>query len=85
MTEYHNKYCERFLLCSDGFWEYVLEPEMEQDLQAAADPQDWLDRMLVRLNRRIPAHNDNNTAATATNIHITNTFGIGFLNFCLKH
>ena len=55
--------CHAFLLCSDGFWEYVLESEMEQDLQAAADPQDWLDRMLVRLNRRIPAHNDNNTAA----------------------
>lgn len=52
-----------FLLCTDGFWEYVLEPEMEQDLLAARDPEDWLDRMRRRLEQRIPADNDNNTAA----------------------
>lgn len=52
-----------FLLCTDGFWEYVLEPEMEHDLQAAADPADWLERMRKRLARRTPADNDNNTAA----------------------
>ena len=52
-----------FLLCSDGFWEYVLEEEMEVDLQLAASPEDWLERMLQRLTRRrIPDH-DNNTAA----------------------
>lgn len=52
-----------FLLCSDGFWEYVLEPEMEQDLASAAGPEDWLERMRWRLKKRIPADNDNNTAA----------------------
>jgi len=52
-----------FLLCTDGFWEYVLEPEMEIDLQAASDPADWLKRMRERLKARIPADNDNNTAA----------------------
>lgn len=52
-----------FLLCSDGFWEYVLEPEMEQDLAEAAGPEDWLERMRRRLKERIPADNDNNTAA----------------------
>ena len=52
-----------FLLCTDGFWEYVLEPEMEQDLNAARDPEDWLRRMRARLQARIPANNDNNTAA----------------------
>lgn len=52
-----------FLLCSDGFWEYVLEPEMEQDLTTAASPEDWLARMQRRLAARIPADNDNNTAA----------------------
>lgn len=52
-----------FLLCSDGFWEYVLEPEMEQDLASAASPEDWLRRMRTRLKARIPANNDNNTAA----------------------
>lgn len=52
-----------FLLCSDGFWEYVLEPEMEEDLQNAAGPEDWLERMRWRLKKRIPDDNDNNTAA----------------------
>ena len=52
-----------FLLCSDGFWEYVLEPEMEKDLNSAAGPEDWLERMRWRLKKRIPENNDNNTAA----------------------
>ena len=54
-----------FLLCSDGFWEYVLEDEMAADLIAAADPLDWLIRMRSRLAGRVPANNDNNTAAAA--------------------
>lgn len=52
-----------FLLCSDGFWEYVLEPEMEEDLAKAAGPEDWLERMRRRLKKRVPEDNDNNTAA----------------------
>lgn len=52
-----------FLLCTDGFWEYVLEPEMEEDLRAAANPEDWLARMRQRLAQRVPPDNDNNTAA----------------------
>ena len=52
-----------FLLCSDGFWEYVLESEMEEDLQGAASPEDWLERMRERLRGKVPADNDNNTAA----------------------
>ena len=52
-----------FLLCSDGFWEYVYENEMEQALAEAASPQDWLDRMRTLLEGRTPPDNDNNTAA----------------------
>lgn len=52
-----------FLLCSDGFWEYVLEPEMEQALAEASGPEDWLARMRARLQERVPPDNDNNTAA----------------------
>lgn len=52
-----------FLLCSDGFWEYVLEQEMEKDLKEAAGPEDWLERMRRRLKERISTDNDNNTAA----------------------
>lgn len=52
-----------FLLCTDGFWEYVLESEMETDLQRSSGPNDWLERMRSRLKQRIPSNNDNNTAA----------------------
>lgn len=54
-----------FLLCSDGFWEYVLEAEMAADLAASTGPLDWLARMRARLSARVPAGNDNNTAAAA--------------------
>lgn len=52
-----------FLLCTDGFWEYVLESEMEECLRAAQNPQDWLERMREILLSRIPVDNDNNSAA----------------------
>lgn len=52
-----------FLLCTDGFWEYVLEHEMEVDLRMASSPEDWLERMRKRLAFQIPPDNDNNTAA----------------------
>ena len=52
-----------FLLCSDGFWEYVYENEMEKTLQSADGPQAWLDAMRLLLQGRTPADNDNNTAA----------------------
>ena len=52
-----------FLLCSDGFWEYVLEPEMEEDLASSGGPEEWLTRMRERLKKRTPPDNDNNTAA----------------------
>ena len=54
-----------FLLCTDGFWEYVYENEMQRALVASATPQGWLDRMRKILQRRIPSDNDNNTAAAA--------------------
>ncbi len=52
-----------FLLCSDGFWEYVLEQEMVDDLAAAGSPEEWLDKMRARLSARAPEDNDNNSAA----------------------
>ena len=52
-----------FLLCTDGFWEYVYEEEMESLLYQAADPQQWLNRMEALLRTRAPADNDNFTAA----------------------
>ena len=50
------------LICSDGFWEYVLEPEMEDDLQSANTPALWLDLMEKRLLARVKSGNDNYSA-----------------------
>ncbi len=34
-----------YLICSDGFWEYVDEAEMERLLMRAGSPEDWLAQM----------------------------------------
>jgi len=52
-----------FLLCTDGFWEYVLESEMELDLAKCKEPGQWLDTMCKRINRSAPTNNDNFSAA----------------------
>ena len=52
-----------FLLCTDGFWEYVYEPEMEQLLLSVQTPQQWLEEMEKILLSRVPSDNDNYTAA----------------------
>lgn len=52
-----------FLLCTDGFWEYVYEEEMARELLAAVSPQDWLERMRRCLDGRAGGDHDNNTAA----------------------
>jgi len=53
---------DAFLLASDGFWEWVNESEMEQDLVGAKDASDWLGKMEDRLLARATADNDNYTA-----------------------
>jgi serine/threonine protein phosphatase PrpC len=52
-----------FLLCTDGFWEYVLETEMEIDLAKSISPEEWINAMIQRLSRRAPRDNDNFSAA----------------------
>jgi len=52
---------DAFLLCSDGFWEYVLEEEMEIDLSKATTTKEWLDFMIVRLLLKFTDKNDNFT------------------------
>lgn len=54
-----------FLLCTDGFWEYVTEDEMHSDLLESKTPDEWLQRMRGRLQLRCGDSNDNNTAVTA--------------------
>jgi serine/threonine protein phosphatase PrpC len=53
---------DAFLLCSDGFWEYVYEVEMEADLIKSDSPKDWIEYMIKRLLLRVTGNNDNFTA-----------------------
>lgn len=49
---------DSFIMCTDGFWEYVFEEEMEKDLNSKT-PLEALNKMEVRLNARIGKFNDN--------------------------
>ena len=54
---------DAFLLCTDGFWENVIETEMEIDLSKSASPKEWLKYMEDRLQERVSGGFDNYTAA----------------------
>jgi serine/threonine protein phosphatase PrpC len=51
-----------FLLCTDGFWEYVEEAEMEMDYAKAKTPGKWLRTMEKRLLGKVKRDFDNYTA-----------------------
>lgn len=51
-----------FLVCTDGFWEYVTEEQMEETLCDSATPREWLARMRWYIKDMAKAGNDNNTA-----------------------
>jgi serine/threonine protein phosphatase PrpC len=53
---------DAFLLCTDGFWEHVTEPEMEAALAEAGAPSDWLRRLETRVLARARGAFDNYTA-----------------------
>jgi serine/threonine protein phosphatase PrpC len=56
------KLYDAFLLASDGFWEYVTEPEMEEELRAAKHSESWGGKMEARLKQRASAGHDNYSA-----------------------
>lgn len=63
-TIYRPEQCmpgDAFLLCSDGFWEYVLEYEMEIDLSKSKTAEEWVKFMLIRLLLKMNGKNDNFT------------------------
>lgn len=47
---------DAFLICSDGFWEYILESEMEADLLKSDSAEKW-QRFLLR-RHLLKAHNE---------------------------
>lgn len=53
---------DAFLICTDGFWEHVLESEMQKDLSHSNNPESWLDKMEIRLQARVKEGHDNYSA-----------------------
>lgn len=60
--EIKNTQYERLLLCSDGFWEFVMENEMLELRKRLQSPGRWLNELRLVLKSRIGSDNDNNTA-----------------------
>lgn len=52
-----------FLLCTDGWWEYVGEDEIEALSESSSDARDWLEKMLAVREENAPQNSDNYTAA----------------------
>ncbi|MFR5876182.1 MAG: PP2C family protein-serine/threonine phosphatase [Eubacterium sp.] len=59
---------DAFLLCSDGFWEYVYEQEMIIDLSKSDTPDKWLSFMTKRLLLRTENKNNDNFTAVCVMI-----------------
>lgn len=57
-----NDFFDAILICSDGFWEYILESEMCSALQNVTKADQWLTIMKDILSYRVSDKNDNNTA-----------------------
>ncbi|MCR5138434.1 MAG: protein phosphatase 2C domain-containing protein [Oscillospiraceae bacterium] len=50
---------DSFLLCTDGFWEYISDEEMLLDRLSADTARRWAQLMLLRVIERVPANHDN--------------------------
>jgi serine/threonine protein phosphatase PrpC len=53
---------DAFVLCVDGFWEKVFEPEIEADFAGSRDTSGWLRLMRRRVRERLREGDDNYTA-----------------------
>lgn len=54
-----------FLLCSDGFWEYLQDQEILFDFLKVNNAQTWAELLLLRVIERIKADSDNLSVVTA--------------------
>lgn len=53
---------DKVLLCTDGFWEYITEKEMEKLTKKSSNAQMWLKKMEKRILRRAKKDHDNYSA-----------------------
>lgn len=56
---------DAFLMCTDGFWEYVDEHHMQKLLRRSDTPQQWMESMLRIISGNIKGDNDNLSAVCA--------------------
>ena len=56
---------QAFLLCTDGFWEWITEKEMTACLKDSRTPEDWLERMEKVILRSGTGKNMDNYSAAA--------------------
>ena len=57
--------CQAFLLCSDGFWELIVEEDMCRLLKESATPREWLEKMAEIVKRNGADRNMDNYSAVA--------------------
>lgn len=62
-NDYRKK--DAFLLCSDGFWEWIEDDEMEQCLQNSKNVKSWLDSMITIVKEKGKDQNMDNYSAIA--------------------
>lgn len=56
---------QAFLMCTDGFWEYIEEKEMMKCLKKASNPDEWLKSMNDIVKKNGKGHNMDNFTALA--------------------
>ena len=59
------KKCQAFLLCTDGFWELILEEDMCRLLKESGSPQEWLNQMTEIVKQNGEGKNMDNYSAIA--------------------
>ena len=59
------KKCQAFLLCTDGFWELILEDDMCRLLAQSDSPEEWLNRMTEVVKQNGEGKNMDNFSAIA--------------------
>lgn len=55
----------RFLLCSDGFWEYIDEKQMQNEMKKSKNPEQWISRMTEEVRKNGRNKNMDNYSAIA--------------------
>lgn len=56
---------QQFLLCSDGFWEYIDEKNMMHCLKKSKNPEEWLEMMEAAVKKKGRGKNMDNYSAVA--------------------